>query len=329
MEAVEDAAEEGYTVASLSGGEPLLYRPLRRLLTRAKASGLHTTVTTNGMLLDARRRARLEGVADLVAISLDGVPESHNRIRGSDRAFDRMHARLEGLRTSGIPFGFIFTLTQHNLPELEWVARFAAEEGAQLLQIHPLEEVGRAASALPGERPDELEASVTYLEAARLQQEVGSDLAIQVDVVHRGVMRAHPDRVYAGSGETEDDVADRPLSALVSPLVIEADGTVVPLQYGFARRFALGALTEAPLRALAPRWKAERALAFRRLCRAVYAAESGPPARSNAADEPSAQADNGHNSEERTSSPEENPGYPFFNWYEAVTQRSHAGVDNA
>jgi MoaA/NifB/PqqE/SkfB family radical SAM enzyme len=70
------------------------------------------------------------------------------------RAFSTMAARLEGVRRSGIPFGFIFTLTQFNLHELEWVAGFALQQGARLLQIHPLEEAGRAAERLAGARPD-------------------------------------------------------------------------------------------------------------------------------------------------------------------------------
>src|SRR5262249_42287984 len=106
--AVTDAGQEGYTVVGISGGEPLLYRPLPELLEHAHMCGLITTVTSNGMLLDGQRLARLQGCVDLLAISLDGIPASHNRIRGSERAFETMRARLEGVRQSGIPFGFIF-----------------------------------------------------------------------------------------------------------------------------------------------------------------------------------------------------------------------------
>jgi len=33
--------------------------------------------------------------------------------------------------------GFIFTLTFHNVHELEWVAQFAVEQGAKLLNSIP------------------------------------------------------------------------------------------------------------------------------------------------------------------------------------------------
>jgi MoaA/NifB/PqqE/SkfB family radical SAM enzyme len=154
--ALTDASKEKYTVAGISGGEPLLYKPLRELLEHAHQCGMITTVTSNGMLLTERRLETLRGVVDLLAISLDGGPASHNRMRASERAFEMMAARLDGVRRSGIPFGFIFTLTQHNLHELDWVANFALEQGAKLLQIHPLEEVGRANTFLPGVRPDKI-----------------------------------------------------------------------------------------------------------------------------------------------------------------------------
>ena len=46
------------------------------------------------------------------------------------------------------------------------------------------------------------------------------------------------------------------LADLVSPLVIEADGTVVPLAHGFARGHAIGNLGAGGLSALADRFRA-------------------------------------------------------------------------
>src|SRR4249920_1312004 len=97
-DALTDASEEMYSAVGISGGEPLLYKPLHELLEHAHQSGMKTTVTSNGMLLTEKRLEALRGVVDLLAISLDGVPASHNRMRASERAFDTMVARLEGVR---------------------------------------------------------------------------------------------------------------------------------------------------------------------------------------------------------------------------------------
>src|SRR5438034_8932097 len=49
---ISDASAERYTVASFSGGEPLLYAALPAVLEQAQSCGMRTTVTTNGILLD-------------------------------------------------------------------------------------------------------------------------------------------------------------------------------------------------------------------------------------------------------------------------------------
>jgi Fe-coproporphyrin III synthase len=284
--ALDDAAAEGYTIVSFSGGEPLLYRSLPALLDHAHACGLATTVTSNGMPLTDRTIERLRGRVDLLAISLDGVPASHDRMRARPGAFETMARRLPSLRRSGIPFGFIFTLTLHNVDELNWVARFAAESGAALLQVHPLEVAGRARDELPGAGPDETESLFAQLEASRLRRE-HEGMAIQVDIATPRMLAAAPERVFAG---TRPDAME--LARLLSPLIVETDGTVVPLSYGFPRRFALGNLHDAPLCRLAARWREAGLPEFRAVCRGTF-------------DELTAE------------------GAPrFANWYERVGQRA-------
>jgi MoaA/NifB/PqqE/SkfB family radical SAM enzyme len=283
-----DARSHGYAVASFSGGEPVLYPELASLLRHAKALGMRTTVTSNGMLLSEARLATLRGCTDVLAISLDGMPESHNRMRASDQAFDRMRDNLDGVRAAAIDFGFIFTLTQYNVNEVDWAAAFAAEQGAKLFQIHPLEEVGRARTTLAGARPDEIESAYAFLAAERIRQQYAGRLFVQLDVFHRDLVTRYPDRFYAGENCRAPDT----LAECVTPLVVEADGVVVPLGYGFARPYALGCVLDRPLRDLAPSWIADGYPRFRALCRRVYADACRPSA------------------------------LPFLNWYELIGLQS-------
>ncbi len=271
-EALSDAASLGYKVASFSGGEPALYSSLGSLLRFAKDLGFRTTVTSNGMLLDKKRLGMLAGCTDVLAISLDGVPESHNRMRASPEAFERMLGNLERVRKSGIAFGFIFTLTQYNVNEIDWAARFAVEQGARLFQIHPLEEVGRASQLLSGSRPDEVESAFAYLAAERIRRMYSGRLFVQLDIFHRELVKRFPARFYA----EESWPPDAQLADLVTPLVVEADGSVVPLGYGFARRFGLGSIAVTRLRDMAPPWLRFGYPAFRQLCREVYAEACAP-----------------------------------------------------
>lgn len=266
--ALAQARLEGYDLAGFSGGEPLLYPDLAPLIQQAKGLGYYTTVTTNGMLLNRARLAPLRGTLDLLAVSLDGVRESHNQMRASPRAFDAMRRGLAAVREYEFVFGFIFTLTQWNLHELDAVAEIAVEEGARLLVVHPLEMVGRARDELLGHQPDGIELATSALAVAQLQQQYESRLLVQWDCFDRSALAKDPVRYYAGDGARQPQGQ---LAELVSPLVVEPDGAVVPIEYGFPRRFALGNVYQESLEVMARRWKTDRYRLFLQHCKAVYA----------------------------------------------------------
>lgn len=298
--AIADAAAQAYDVASFSGGEPTLYPHLVDLLDCAIAHGMHTSLVTHGMLLNERRLESLRSRVGLLAISLDGVPASHDLIRRHPGAFEAMASGLPRLRASGIPFGFIFTLTRSNLAELPWVAQFAVEQGARLLQIHPLEETGRARTELQSCEPEDEELATAFLAALELRERYAGRIIVHLDVLDCDELQP---RLAADAATCPGQVGpitpweSTPLAAVVSPLVVEADGTVMPLQYGFARDFALGNLRDDRLSHLAARWKRDRYDAFHTLCRRTA---------------------------ERLTKPTD---LPFANWYKELT--AQAGADSA
>jgi Fe-coproporphyrin III synthase len=265
--AIADSEGLGYNMLSISGGEPLLYRGLTQLLEQAHRHGMLTSLITNGMLLTAERLSELKRDLDVIAISMDGAPQRHNRMRAHARAFQVMESRLGGLRESGIPFGFVFTLASDNLHELEWAARFAVEQGAMMLQVHPLEEVGRAKVSMRGAEPVGETAALAWLVIERLKEIWAGRLAIHLDLFDRG---------YAASEAASLDRSSCALSNLISPLVIEADGTVSPLRYGFPREWQLGNILDAPLSELAEAWNRGAAASFASMCRDAITAPETP-----------------------------------------------------
>lgn len=265
-QAISEAAEEGYNWVSFSGGEPTLYPHLTSLMEQARSAGMNTTLVSNGIPLTDARLSRLAPLTNLLVISLDGIPESHDKMRGQPKAFGAMAARLESIRNHGIPFGFLFTLTQYNLNELPWIIDFAAREGAKLVQIHPLEKAGFASANVPDSVPDATEAAYAYVFVNELRRQLGERLPLQLDMTYSETVKAHPDLFYAGIA---DGAASRPLGQSLSPLVIEADGTLIPLQYGFSRRYALGNLHQSGLKSLAQQWKRHGAAQFEALCHRV------------------------------------------------------------
>jgi MoaA/NifB/PqqE/SkfB family radical SAM enzyme len=242
---LEDAVSLGYRQLAVSGGEPLVYRSLADLLRHARALGMVTTVTTNGMLLTDRRWEPLAPLVDVLAVSIDGRPDEHDMIRRCDGAFARTVAGLEVLRTAGTPFGFIFTLTQHNVDSLEFVVRLAAEEGARGVQVHPLTIHGRAVETMAASRPDGTELTVALCEAAMLARGLG--VAVHVDALSGMQLTSHRDSL----------VPERPVERVVDiapVLVVAPDGSVVPMTHEVHPSLGLGSLLRHPLAFLARRW---------------------------------------------------------------------------
>jgi len=290
-EVISDAAAMGYQVVSISGGEPMMYGGLDKVLTHAKSLGLLTTVTTNGFSTGQERMSRLRELVDVLAISLDGPPEIHNEIRGSARAFERLEAWLKIVRQAEIPFGFIHTLTQRNWEHLLWVAEFAATNGAHLLQIHPLELAGRAGSEMSRDAPADDVLAKVYVLVFALAGKYGETMKVQLDLLYRDHLREEPELVYAEEPEGKPDQTT--LAQSIGLLVLEPDGTVVPISYGFSRRYRLCNVKEQRLADAWPVYLSNGYPAFRALCRCVWGELCAPDAP------------------------------PLSNWYEVIVSRSY------
>jgi len=84
-------------VVSLFGGEPFLYPDIIPLVRAIKARGLVATVITNGWHLERHARDLVEAGMDSIAVSIDGPPEVHDRIRGRESSFARAAAGIRAV----------------------------------------------------------------------------------------------------------------------------------------------------------------------------------------------------------------------------------------
>jgi Fe-coproporphyrin III synthase len=298
IQVIDDAHEMGYEVASFSGGEPLMYEGLDRVIRHAKSCGMTTTVTSNGTLSNLETLRKLRGYLDLMAISLDGPPQIHNELRKSAIAFEYMTAGLENVRNVGLKFGFIHTLTKRSWDQLLWIAEFCAQNRASLLQIHPLELIGRArdtgASSIA---PDDDILARVYLLTLALATKYSTSMTIQFDVFHRQYILQYPELVYASTNQDISSVDEIKPADLLRIIVVEADGSVVPISSGFSKQYKI---CNIKTQRLSESWsqymKQGGYLAFIKLCKKVLK-EIALPAL-----------------------------LPFFNWYELITTRSYSPI---
>ena len=116
---IDDLAALGVPVLLFSGGEPLLREDIFDLIAYARSRDLRPSLSTNGMLIDARTARRLAevGVA-YVGVSLDGLEATHDRFRAQPGAFARALAGLRAARDARLKTGIRFTVTRDNVSDL-------------------------------------------------------------------------------------------------------------------------------------------------------------------------------------------------------------------
>jgi MoaA/NifB/PqqE/SkfB family radical SAM enzyme len=84
-------------IISLFGGEPFLYPDILPLIREIKRRGLTCTIITNGGRLELLARDLVEAGIDSIAVSIDGPPEVHNRIRGRADSFEKAAAGIRAV----------------------------------------------------------------------------------------------------------------------------------------------------------------------------------------------------------------------------------------
>jgi pyruvate-formate lyase-activating enzyme len=239
--ALEVLRAEGYEVVSLSGGEPLVYRDIGDVVRGAKQLGFRVTMITNGLLVN-ERTAALVSELDGMAISFDGLAETHDAIRARPGAFDRACAALRRLADDGRPVAAAISLTRDAIPELPELAYALAGLGARALLFRPVARAGRAKSMSPSVFGSAADRARLFLVAAALSQELAPDVRVHCDLAPtQGLWRERG--AYAALLASCDLPGEAPgLAELVNPLVVTDDGRLKPIAYDFDPRFDVAEL---------------------------------------------------------------------------------------
>ena len=141
---VEGLGRQGCFYLSFAGGEPTLDPELAARIRLAKQHIPYVHVVTNGMSLATGRADELvdAGLAEL-SVSVDGMEEDHDRIRGVPGAFRRTMAGIDHFVTThpGVPLVVNSIISPSNLRSLPDLADLIASKNLmhkfQPVNTHP------------------------------------------------------------------------------------------------------------------------------------------------------------------------------------------------
>ncbi len=149
--AILDQIKEDFYISRLllciTGGEPLLRRDFFDIMGYAHALGYKWGMTSNATLItpDVARRLSECGMAT-ISVSIDGLPETHDRLRGMKGAYDRAMEGIENLLAVGTFHAVqITTVVNHaNASELDAMFDIFDKIDIDSWRIATLEPIGRA-----------------------------------------------------------------------------------------------------------------------------------------------------------------------------------------
>lgn len=125
----------GMKEVTLSGGELTLRDDWHLIGKRLTENGIATTMITNGWLLNDTmiENAKDAGIRT-IAISIDGLKETHDSIRRPG-SFDKDMENIQKINAAGLHSGIITTVHEKNFPELEDMYQCFSKLGIYLWQL--------------------------------------------------------------------------------------------------------------------------------------------------------------------------------------------------
>ena len=131
----------------ITGGEPLMRRDLEECAKAIYDKGFPWGMVTNGLHLTPQRWISLQqaGIHSMT-ISLDGLQEDHNWMRGNEQSFQMVSKAIDMLvAKEGFLFDIVTCVNRRNYPKLNDIKEFLISKGVKRWRLFTVFPVGRAA----------------------------------------------------------------------------------------------------------------------------------------------------------------------------------------
>ena len=128
----------------LTGGEPLLYDNIYEVMTYSEELGFLVGITSNGTLIDDEVAEKLiKSGLDSIAISIDGLKETHDRFRNNEGSFEKAFDGIRSLKKAGIEPNVTTVINKYSFSELNQLYDLMKKENISSWRVVNVEPIGR------------------------------------------------------------------------------------------------------------------------------------------------------------------------------------------
>lgn len=223
LDLVRQMARLGTREVTLIGGEAYLRRDWLQIIREIRAQGMDCTLQSGGLhLTEARVKSAVNAGLQGLGISIDGLSEVHDNLRGVEGSFDAAFKALHWVNKHGISSSVNTQITSLVIPQLRELMDLIIASGAKGWQVQLTVAMGRAA-----DHPELLLQPYELLELmpllAELYQEAADRGLLLLPGNNIGYFGPY-ESLWRGSGD--DRVYWTSCNAGENTLGIEADGTI-------------------------------------------------------------------------------------------------------
>jgi radical SAM enzyme (rSAM/lipoprotein system) len=146
LDQIKDLINPNKTMIVLTGGEALLRNDIENIGVNLYKRGFPWSVVTNGMLLTKERlQSLLDSGLGALTISLDGLEDSHNWLRGNKNSFRNAFAAIRLLpATEDLNYDVVTCINRRNFKELAQIRDLLIETGIKNWRVFTIFPIGRA-----------------------------------------------------------------------------------------------------------------------------------------------------------------------------------------
>jgi len=145
LKMVDDLADMGTKLLSVTGGEPIIRDDIFEVLGHAKDRGIRVGFVTNGYAVREKKDQIAKLEPESVLVSIDGYRENHDRIRGVPNAYKRAIDALDVFADIGVGMrGVSMVFLESNEKDIPNIVDEALEHGVKKLRIQAVVPEGRA-----------------------------------------------------------------------------------------------------------------------------------------------------------------------------------------
>ena len=154
--------DSGACAVAFEGGEPLLRKELVEIIAFSRSLPLHTSLITNGTLLESRIDEIAQYINGALYVSLDGMEKTHDTLRGVNGCFGKAVRGITASREK-VPVTINTTIMAENIHEIEDLVKLAKELDARISLAVAYEYCNAKASAPAGHEIKETAAKLVKM----------------------------------------------------------------------------------------------------------------------------------------------------------------------